>query len=435
MQNQFFLKVLILIIISAFIFGGGILVYQYGQKSKEEIKIPKKEATVTPKEEKGITFGMTFGGEGNDYGNSIIQASDGSYIIIGNKEKLERFTDCLFIKVNSNGNKEWEETFSGNDYGYACSSVLQVSDGGYIIVGTADFITGVPIETHSKILLIKTNSNGEKEWEKTIETKKQTSEGALSIIQADDGYIIESRGQLGEFILIKIDLEGNIKWRRDFNFRFGILSSVTQTLDSGYVLIGTNWGLIGTRWEGYPHNHSNARLIKIDSNGNKEWDKVFIVDKKIFGIEEDKDSTYGSDGISVTLSSDGGFVITGGIWHSGTQHKAWVMKTDAKGDREWEKTFSFDDNTISQGNFIAQTLDSGYIIVGYTQGDGLVVKIDSEGNEQWHRIFGGDNNDEFRTVIRAPNGGYYLLGNTESFGAGGKDIWLIETDSLGNTQK
>ena len=97
------------------------------------------------------------------------------------------------------------------------------------------------------------------------------------------------------------------------------------------------------------------------------------------------------------------------------------------------------------GNSVQQTEDGGYIITGYTNsfdtnsfGNGewnvWLIKTDSEGNEEWNQTFGGSDDDGGSSVQQTTDGGYIIIGRTESFGNGNTDIWLIKTDSEGNTE-
>jgi len=102
----------------------------------------------------------------------------------------------------------------------------------------------------------------------------------------------------------------------------------------------------------------------------------------------------------------------------------------------WTKTFGGSSGDWSYD--IQQTNDGGYIIVGYTNSFGignndlLLIKTNSQGDSLWLKTFGGINDDEGRSVQQTSDGGYIIVGNTKSFGAGNWDLWLIKTDANGN---
>lgn len=151
--------------------------------------------------------------------------------------------------------------------------------------------------------------------------------------------------------------------------------------------------------------------------------------------------TYGGvdneEGYSVQQTSDGGYIITGTTWSQATYKKnILLIKTDANGDTLWTRTFGKGDN--NSGNFVRQTNDGGYIIAGWAyydssyESDILLIKTDSNGDTSWVKTFGVSGDDEAYCVQQTTDHGYIIAGWTE-YGYGIDDIWLIKTDSLGDT--
>ena len=352
-------------------------------------------------------WNQTFGGSGYDYGYSVQQTTDGGYIITGHTESFGNGSyDVWLIKTDSGGNEEWNRTFGGSDSDFG-RSVQQTTDGGYIITGfTSSFGNG-----SSDVWLIKTDSNGNEEWNQTFGGSGY--DYGYSVQQTDDGgYIITGwTGSFGngyeDVWLIKTDSGGNEEWNRTFGWiSYDYGNSVQQTTDGGYIITGYT--------RSFGNGNYDIWLIKTDSNGYEEW-----LPPPTFG---GGDSDYG---YSVQQTDDGGYIIAGSTESFGYglpyYPAIWLIKTDSNGNEEWNRTFGGSSSDV--GYSVQQTTDGGYIIVGT-----WLIKTDSEGNEEWI-----NENINGQSVQQTTDGGYIITGYTSSYGNGGRDVWLIKTDQYGNT--
>ena len=207
---------------------------------------------------------------------------------------------------------------------------------------------------------------------------------------------------------------GQIGWTKTYgggDWDWGY--SIQQTLDGGYIVAGETQSF-GVGW-------TDVYLIKTDANGDVIWTKTY-------------GGSGGDCGNSVQQTSDGGYIIVGGITYFDCD--VYLIKTDANGDVEWTKTYGGSGEDC--GNSVQQTSDGGYIIVGKTTSFGAgasdvyLIKTDANGNAEWTKTYGGGGEDCGNSVQQTSDGGYIIVGGTTSFGAGGGDVYLIKTDAYGN---
>ena len=363
----------------------------------------------------------TFGGRDRDIAYSIVQTRDGGYAVAGlNKPhhpKSNRASsyDMWVVKLDANGNKQWDKTFGGSDFDIAYS-IVQTADGGYAVAGYTDSKGA----GKSDMWVVKLDANGNKQWDKTF--GGSYDDYANSIVQtADGGYAVAgstwSRGAGKSDRVVKLDANGNKQWDKTFGGSYWYeADSIVQTADGGYAVAGDT----SSKGAG----KSDMWVVKLDANGNKQWDKTFG--------GSDSDSAD-----SIVQTADGGYAVAGYTESKGAgQSDMWVVKLDANGNKQWDKTFggSYSDEADS----IVQTADGGYAVAGWTLSKGAgsydmwVVKLDGNGYKQWDKTFGGSYSDEAHSIVQTSDGGYAVAGRTRSKGAGDYDMWVIKLDKDGN---
>jgi hypothetical protein len=147
------------------------------------------------------------------------------------------------------------------------------------------------------------------------------------------------------------------------------------------------------------------------------------------------EESMAANGVHLVRTSGGGFALVGGTYSLGAGGvDFWLVKTDANGDMEWNRTYGGADHDIPHS--LIQTADGGFALCGEIRlnlghPDFWFVKTDTLGNEEWNRTYGGANEDFASSLVQTSDGGYAIVGNTLSFGAGDYDFWLIKTNEQG----
>jgi hypothetical protein len=363
-----------------------------------------------------------FGGTGDDQLYWLQQTTDGGYILggysdsdsSGDKTQFSRGgNDYWIIKIDSLGVKQWDKRYGGSA-GDLLTSLQQTNDGGYIVGGSSN------------------------------------SDSSGDISQS-------SKGQY-DYWIIKADGYGNKQWDK----RYGgtgkdYLYSLDQTTDGGYILGGYSYSDSSGDKTQDAWGYADYWIVKIDSIGNKQWDKRYggTWEDWLRVVKQTTDGGYILEGYSVSDSSGD---KTQNSWASGAWDY-WIVKVDSLGNKQWDKQFGGTSRDLCTS--MSLTSDGGYILVGYSDSDSSgdktqpnwdstgnttdywIVKIDSLGNKQWDKDYGGTMFEfGFGNISQTSDGGFIISSDSYSSISGDKtennlgqeQTWIIKTDSLGIKQ-
>ena len=251
--------------------------------------------------------------------------------------------------------------------------------------------------------------------------------------------------------LKRISLTGEIEWQKTFGgANDDIARAIIETSDNGYAVIGYTNSIDGDITD-KTVAENDFWVLKLDLDGNIEWQKTYG------GSGDDQ-------GRAIIQTNDGGYAITGpsqsadgdGSNNEGL-HDHWIVKLDAQGNIEWEKSYGFAGHDHSQS--LLQTNDGGYFVGGYLDvdasgglgnetvaknntkhgvGEFWAQKLDADGNLEWRRYFGGTNNDRIYKVLQAHDGHFLLIGSSESEdfdinnSKGSYDFWILKISTHGD---
>jgi hypothetical protein len=251
------------------------------------------------------------------------------------------------------------------------------------------------------------------------------SDLAYSIIQtADGGYVAagweNSFGAGGnDMYIVKFNNSGTLQWSRTIGGTGDDRAlSIVQTADGGYAAVGYTTS--------YGAGDYDLFIVKLDSSGTLQWSKTV-------------GGTGGDFGYYIVRTIDGGYAVNAQIDSYGAgSYDFYIVKLDGSGTLQWSKTVG---GTGSDYSFsIVQTADGGYAMAGETESFGAgnsdmyIVKLDGSGTLQWSRTVGGTGFDRARTFIKTTGGGYAMVGQTNSFGGGNQDFYIVKLDSTGTLQ-
>ena len=293
--------------------------------------------------------------------------------------------DGMLIKYTSNGEVEWAKEVGGTDSDYI-NSIVETSDGGYIVGGyfgsSIDLENGMSLKSKGNFdgMVIKYDSEGKIEWAKeiggtyveSVQTMASTRDGGCivgvnfrsSSIDIGDGRTLTNRGNFNVAI-IKYNSEGKAEWIQQIGGTGSdTISSVVEANDGGYVVagdFGSSYIDLGNGINLTNKGETNVMLIKYNSYGKAEWAQG------IGGTSADYIH-------SMIKTTDGGYLLGGRInsdiinfgdgvilsKSGGT--KTMLLKYDSEGRVEWGKII--DISVSDKLNSVIEINDGSYLVGG-----------------------------------------------------------------------
>lgn len=347
---------------------------------------------------------------------------------------------------------EWEKSLGGSDHEYA-RKIQQTADGGFILSGITFSTNGDVTNNHGiyDAWLVKLRADKSIEWQKTF--GGSSDDGGYYVGQtADKGFImggftkstdgdVPKQQGISDAWFIKTDAAGTVQWNKTYGGTdYEVMSVIRQTPDGGYIAAGYSMSGNGDVTQPVKSGQQDWWLIKMDANGNKQWDKSY-------GGSDDE-VAYALD-----LAPGGGYIVSGTsrsndgqVTNAKGNYDIWTVRLNDAGAILWQKTFGGSGH--EQSHSVLATADGGFLVTGSTQSadgdlngnegelDAVVVKYDAAGNLLWHQRMGGNRLDNFNNAIEK-NGKYLVAGSTESTAGsiktqyGKSDVLLAQFSNTG----
>ena len=241
--------------------GGYLLAGQYDPDSDDN----QQGKAIKLDSEGNVIWNKTYGDAGFDRFYAAERTSDGGYILAGSSDGLSN-EQAWLVKIQSDGTKEWEQKYGDFDPTARALSVVETADGGYAFAGWI----GATQSGNPNGWLVKTNSDGAKQWDHTyggdetdkIQTVIETDAGGFALAGGSSSFASDG----DDMWLIRTDNTGAKQWDETYsnsNDDGVVGEGLIQTDDSGFALSGFTGGSLDNTW-----------LVKVTNSGTKEWDST-----------------------------------------------------------------------------------------------------------------------------------------------------------------
>ncbi|QMU29524.1 T9SS type A sorting domain-containing protein [Adhaeribacter radiodurans] len=422
-------------------------------------------------------WNKSFGGDAYDNLSALANTTDGGYLLggysnsgkSGDKSEASRGgNDFWVVKIDEAGKKVWDETIGGNGSDLL-SALIKTPDGGFLLGGTTNSgVSGEKSEEKRGLgdyWVIKIDFNGVISWDRTLGGTNNNEQLSSLLVTSDGNFLVggssysENNGDksqplkgIKDFWVIKLKEEKNapaLAW----DMRFGgsgtdNLTDVIKTSDGGYLAGGYSDSKVSGDKSQNSKGKNDYWIVKTDKNGKKLWDKSFG------GSDQDYLNR-------VIQTQDGGYLLAGSSLSGKSGDKSqpsqgdrdfWIVKTDALGNKQWDKTYGGSD--FDQFVKIIQLSTGEFVLGGTTKSpvngdvsqnspglkDYWLVKISSTGTKIWDKRYGGNGDDQLGSFTETKEGGFLLAGSSYSGAKGDKsqtsngltDYWVVKLDKEGN---
>ena len=310
----------------------------------------------------------------------------------------------------------WVKLYGEDDDDIA-NAIVSLEDGQSAIAGTCQSFGA----KRTDICVMKMNDKGEMLWRLMLGGEKEDE--AKAITRAADGglFILGTSKSFAknydkDIYVAKVTLDGKLVWEKSIGGeRDEHAGGIAGTNDGGALVVGDT-GSYGKRYK-------DIYIAKLNKDGK-------VLSSHTIGGEK------GEEANGLARLKDGNFALVGmREMDDGNYKDFFVMKLDQNGKNLWAKTFGGIYNDSLHG--VTGTADGGFVAVGKTrsygseQTDLTVMKFTSEGKLLWHKIYGFKYYEYANAVTTTEDGGFMIVGGTNTLGIGGHSVYLLALDKEG----
>jgi hypothetical protein len=409
-----------------------------------------------------LMWKKVIGGNGNDYGYSIIKANDGGYLLSGRTSSnnsgdvpaTKGGIDMLAIKMDAAGNIAWQKTYGGNADEYSVAAAA-LADGGYILTGyTLSNANGDVGSNHgaTDFWVVKINAAGTLQWQKTLGGTGDdrpnaitiTTEGKIAVAgytaSNNTGDVGTNHGNEDMWVVLLDNINGNIIQKKLLGGNGSETAKAIAAAPDGGVYVGGNSTSNNNGDVGAGKGNTDFWVLQLDKNLSIQW-------KKNLGGTNNEDlqtiATGPNNSLLVAGSTKSNNSADVGPAKGGED--IWVVQLNAaSGVLVWQKVIGGTGIDVAKGALVKT--DGSILLAGYTYshntgdvgmnhgaGDFWVLKLSATGNILSKKLLGGDDEDLGFSIAEGSDNGFVVAGSTVTnnngdIGAnhGNSDAWVVK---------
>lgn len=297
------------------------------------------------------------------------------------------------------------------------NAIAIAPNGDIVIVGnTFGFGAG-----GSDFWVLRLSGKGSVIWQKTFGGSDDDYANAVAIAPNGDIVVVGDTSSFGaggwDTWIIRLDGKGNVKWEKTYGGEDDEYTNAVAIAPNGDIITAGSTSSFGA-------GNADLWIMRLSANGDVKWQMTY-------------GGTGDDEAYAVALAPDGNIVVSGYTESFGAgDWDAWILRLSGNGNVIWQKTYG--GKKTDEANAVAIAGNGDIVVAGDTSSfgagasDAWVLRLDGDGNVKWAKAYGGKKDDYANAVALTSSGDIIVAGGTYSFGAGGKDLWVLKLDDKGN---
>jgi hypothetical protein len=426
-------------------------------------KAPSKQISVEqdflPLATLTVDWKKIYGGNGNDYGYSIIKTTDGGYLLSGRTTSnngdittTKGGIDMWVAKLDAAGAISWQKSFGGSSDEYSVAAAA-TPDGGYVLTGyTLSNNTGDVSANHGStdFWIIKINATGSLLWQKTLGGTGDDRPNAIAVTteskiavagftNSNNGDVSGNHGGQDAWIALLDNATGNLLLKKALGGNGDENGKALAPAPDGGLYLGGNSSSNSNGDVGPSKGNTDFWLLQLDKNLSIVW-------KNNLGGTNNEDLNALAVGPNNTLVAAGSTKSnnSGDVGTSSGSEDMWIIKINAAtGALLSQKVLGGNAVDVAKGLVVrpngtiavagyTYSNNSGDVEANHGAGEFWIVGLGANGNLAFKKTLGGDNEDLAFSIAEGTQG-FAVAGQTLSKDSGdvgtsrgNSDIWVVK---------